>query len=94
MKSLLLLSCMLSLGAAAPIASAAPSTGIPFFHRHKKDAAASATAPKPKTKRSFLHHAESSREEAARSEAAFGMTGPQSVGLWHPQPGPAGVGAK
>jgi len=90
MKSLLLLSCMLSLGAAAPIASA--STEIPFFHHHKKDAAA--TAPKPKTRRSFLHRAEPSREESARAEATYGMTGPRSVGFLHPEPGPAGVGAR
>ena len=91
MKSLLLLSCMLSLGAAAPIASASPE--IPFFHHHKKDAASPA-APKPKTKRNFLHRAEPSREEAARAEATYGMTGPRSVGFRHPEPGPAGVGAK
>ena len=92
MKPLLVLTSMLLLSAAAPIASA--STDIPFFHHHKTDHAQTATAPKAKTKRSFLHRAEPTREEAARSEATFGMTGPQSVGFWHPQPGPAGVGAK
>jgi len=92
MKSLLLLSCVLSVSAAAPMASA--STDIPFFHRHKTDSTKTATAPKPKTKRSFLHRAEPTREEAARSEATYGMTGPRSVGFLHPEPGPAGVGAR
>jgi len=92
MKSVLLIICMLSLGVAGPIARA--ETGIPFFHHHKKEAAKTTTAPKPKTKRGFLHRGgEPTRAEAAQSEAAYGMTGPRSVGFWHKQPGPAGVGA-
>jgi hypothetical protein len=61
-----------------------------------KDASESAAAPKPKAKRTFLHRAKAkpSREQAARSEATYGMTGPKSVGWRHPHPGPAGVGAK
>jgi len=94
MKPVVLLSCMLALGAAAPIAGASPTTEIPFFHRHKKDANAAATAPKPKTKRTLFRHSQPTREESARSEATYGMPGPQSVGFFHPQPGPAGVGAK
>jgi hypothetical protein len=42
----------------------------------------------------LLHRSKPSREQAARAEASFGMTGPKSVGWRHPQPGPAGVGAK
>ena len=93
MKPVVLLSCMLALSAAAPIAGASPTTEIPFFHRHKKDATA-ATAPKPKTKRTLFRHSQPTREESARAEATYGMPGPQSVGFFHPQPGPAGVGAK
>jgi len=92
MKPVLVLTCMLSLGGTGSIASAA--TGIPFFHRHHKADPAMTEAPKTKSKRSFLHRAAPTREEAARSEAAFGMPGPESVGYWHPEPGPAGVGAK
>jgi hypothetical protein len=90
MKPLLVL-CLLSVTAAIPASAA---TDIPLFHRHKTNSATTATTPKPKTKRSFLHRAEPSREEAARSEATFGMTGPRSVGFFHPEPGPAGVGAR
>jgi hypothetical protein len=96
MKPTLLLSCVLALGVAAPIASASPTADIPFFHRHKKDPAATTatTTPKPKSKLNLLHRAHPTRDDAARSEAAYGMPGPQSVGYFHPQPGPAGVGAK
>lgn len=93
MKPLLALSCLLTLCAVGAIP--APSAEIPFFHHHKKDAAAATTeAPKPKTKRSLLHRAQPTREEAAHAEATYGMTGPRSVGRFHPEPGPAGVGAK
>ena len=92
MKPLPLLLCLLALCVVAPVAGAA--TNIPFWHRHKKDHATIATTQKPKTKRSFLHHARPTREEDARAEATYGMSGPRSVGFWHPQPGPAGVGAK
>ena len=88
----LLLSCALFLSAVGPIPSA--SAGIKIWHRHKKDAAKTSAAPKPKTKRSILHRAKPTREQAAREEVAFGMTGPRSVGTRHPQPGPAGVGAR
>jgi hypothetical protein len=93
MKPLLLVSCMLTLGALSALA--APSAEIPFFHRHKKTAAADApTEVKPKAKRSLLHRAQPTREEQAHAEATYGMTGPRSVGRFHPEPGPAGVGAK
>jgi hypothetical protein len=92
MKPIFVLSCMLSLGAAAPIVSASPD--IPFIHRHKTNPATTDPAPKAKTRRNLLHRAAPSREEVARSEATFGMPGPRSVGYFHPQPGPAGVGAK
>jgi len=93
-RRLVLFSCALALTVAAPFASA--SSEIPFFHRHPKKAAQSteAPAPAPKPKRSILHRSKRTREEAARSEAAFGMPGPRSVGWRHPEPGPAGVGAK
>jgi hypothetical protein len=92
MKALLTLSCLLTVGAAGSFAS--PHTTIPFFHHHKKAAVTDTTEAKPKTKRSFLHRAQPTREEEARSEATYGMPGPSSVGHWHPEPGPAGVGAK
>jgi hypothetical protein len=92
MKRLFVLSCFLSLSASASIASATPK--IHFWHRHKKDPAASAPAPKQKAKHNLFHRAQPTREESARSETAYGMTGPRSVGYLHPQPGPAGVGAQ
>ena len=92
MKPVLVLSCMLFLGAVASAANA--TTDIPFWHHHKKDAVTTSTAPKPKAKRNLLHRAAATRQESARSEATYGMTGPRSVGHFHPQPGPAGVGAK
>ena len=96
-RSVLLLACLLGLSTAAPFANAA--TDIRFWHHKHKDsdkntAAADSTEAKPKSKRNVLHRAKPSREKAARSEAAFGMTGPKSVGLRHPEPGPAGFGAK
>jgi len=97
-RSVLVLTCAIFLSAAAPLANAA--TDIRLWHRKHKDSPKNTAAPepieapKPKTKRTFLHRAKPSREQAARSEAAFGMTGPKSVGFRHPQPGPAGVGAK
>jgi hypothetical protein len=91
-RLLLLLSCTLCLSAATPLASA--STDIRFWHRKHKDSSKSTEAAKPKAKRTFLHRAKPSREQAARSEATYGMTGPKSVGWRHPAPGPAGVGAK
>ena len=91
-RLLLVLSWTLCLSAAAPLARA--SADIRFWHRKHKDAPKTAEAPKPKVKKTFLHRAKPSREQAARSEAAYGMTGPKSVGWRHRQPGPAGVGAK
>jgi hypothetical protein len=95
--SVLLLTCAVCLSAAASSANAA--TDVRFWHRKHKDslntaASQPAEAPAPKSKRTFLHRAKPSREQEARSEATFGMTGPKSVGFLHPQPGPAGVGAK
>ena len=91
-RSLLLFSCALAL--TCPAASAAG--GIKIWHRHHKDATAKTadTAPKQKAKKSILHRHKATREEAARSEVSYGMTGPKSVGGRHPQPGPAGYGAK
>jgi hypothetical protein len=91
-RLLLVLSWALCLSAAAPLARA--SADIRFWHRKDKDAPKTAEAAKPEAKKTFLHRAKPSREQAARSEAAYGMTGPHSVGWRHPQPGPAGVGAK
>ena len=92
MKQLLiLLSCAVFLSVAATSASA--STDIRFWHRNHKDAGTISEAREPKAKRTFLYRGKPSREQAARSEATFGMTGPKSVGRRHPQPGPAGFGA-
>ena len=91
-RLVLMLSCALCLSSTAPLASA--STDIRIWHRKHKDSPKSTEAPKPKAKRTFLHRAKPSREQAARSEATYGMTGPKSVGWRHPAPGPAGVGAK
>ena len=96
--SVLLLTCVIGLSAAAPFANAA--TDIRFWHHKHKDSdkntagSDSTEALKPKSKRNFRLHAKPSREQAAHSEAAFGMTGPKSVGRRHPEPGPAGYGAK
>jgi len=87
----LLLSCALFLSAVGPITSA--SAGIRIWHRHHKDAAKTSAAPKPKSHRTIFHRSKT-REQAAREEATFGMPGPKSVGTRHPQPGPAGVGAR
>ena len=91
-KLLLALACALSLSMA--VSSASASTNLRFWHRNHKDASKPTDASQPKPKRSLLRHAKPLREQAARSEATYGMTGPQSVGWRHPQPGPAGVGAK
>jgi len=97
-RSVLLLTCLVGLSSAAPFANAA--TDIRFWHHKHKDSDKSTAAsdstevPKPKSKKNVLHRTKPSREKAARSEAAFGMTGPKSVGLRHPEPGPAGFGAK
>jgi hypothetical protein len=91
-RLLVVLSFALTLSVAAPLASA--SSSIRLWHRKHKDPSATAEAPKPKVKSTFFHRAKPSRQQAARSEATFGMTGPKSVGLRHPQPGPAGYGAK
>jgi hypothetical protein len=90
-RLVLVLSCALCLSATAPLASA--STDIRIWHRKHKDSSKSTEAPKPKAKRTFLHRAKPTPEQAARSEATFGMTGPKSVGWRHRQPGPAGFGA-
>ena len=88
----IVLTFAVSLCLAVPAASA-PSNIRLWPHRHHQDASEATEAPKPKAKRSLLHRAKPSRDEAARSEATYGMTGPKSVGLRHPQPGPAGYGA-
>jgi len=94
MKRLLtLLFCAFFLSIAAPAASAAAEIRL-WPHKHHKDASEATETPKPKTKRSLLHRAKPSREDAARSEATYGMTAPKSVGWRHPTPGPAGYGAK
>ena len=82
----------LFLSVATPTLGAASNIRL-WPHKHHKDASEAAEAPKPKAKRSLLHRAKPSRDDAARSEATYGMTGPKSVGLRHPQPGPAGYGA-
>jgi hypothetical protein len=91
-RPLLLLSCALCLSTAVPLASA--SGNIRLWPRKHKESPKSTEASEPKVKKNLFHHAKPSREQAARSEATFGMTGPKSVGWRHPQPGPAGVGAK
>jgi hypothetical protein len=91
-RLVLVLSCAVCLNVAAPFASA--STDIRFWHHKHKDSPKNTEAPKPKAKRTFLHRAKPSREQAAHSEATFGMTGPKSVGWRHRQPGPAGFGSK
>jgi hypothetical protein len=93
-RLLLMVSCALFLSAFGPISSA--PAGIRFWHRHHKDAAKTSEAPKEKAKHkkiSFHRRGKATREEAARKEATFGMTGPKSQGWLHPHPGPAGVGA-
>jgi len=92
MKLRLLVMCgVLLLGAASPISA---STDTRIWHRHHKDATKTSEAPKQKAKRSIFHRSRPTREQAAKSEAAYGMTGPKSIGGRHPQPGPAGYGAK
>ena len=95
MKRLLAaLSVTLFLSVVAPSSlSAAPDIRL-WPHKHHKDAGETTEPAKQKTKRSLLHRAKPSRTESAQSEATFGMTGPKSVGRWHPEPGPAGFGAK
>jgi hypothetical protein len=90
-RPLVVLSCALCLAAAVP--SARASIDVRFWHRTHKDPSGTTVAPKPKATRTFLRRARPSRQQAARSEATFGMSGPKSVGWRHPQPGPAGVGA-
>ena len=93
-RLLLMVFCALFLSAAGPISSA--SADIRFWHRHHKDAAKTSAAPEAKAKHRKIsfHRGKSTREQAARKEATFGMTGPKSVGWLHPHPGPAGVGAQ
>jgi hypothetical protein len=92
MKPVLMLACLLTVTVASPLARA--EAKIPFFHRHKANATKPEKAEKTKTKRSLFHRGEPTREENARAEAAYGMTGPKTVGFWHKEPGPAGVGAE
>jgi hypothetical protein len=82
------------LSVVAPSSVSAASNIRLWPHKHHKDASETTEPAKPKTKRSLLHRAKPSPEQAAQSEATFGTTGPQSVGWRHPQPGPAGFGAK
>jgi len=91
-RLLLMLSCVFFISAAVPMTSA--SADLHFWRHHHKDQAKTSAAPKPKAKRTFLHRAKPTHGQPAREEAAFGMTGPKSVGWRHPHPGPAGVGAK
>jgi hypothetical protein len=91
-RLLVVLSSAFLLSVAAPSGSA--STNIRLWHRSHKEASETAAAPKPKAKRSLLHRSKASRDQAAHSEATFGMTAPKSVGWRHPEPGPAGFGAK
>jgi hypothetical protein len=84
------LSCALFLSVVTPSARAA--TDIPFWHPHHKNHAETGEAHKPKADRKLFHRSKPSREQAARSEATFGMVGPKSVGWRHPEPGPAGFG--
>jgi hypothetical protein len=90
-RTLVVLGFALCLSAAVPSVSA--STDIRFWHRNHKDPTKTNVPREPKAKRTLLHRAKASREQAAHSEATFGMSGPKSVGWRHPQPGPAGVGA-
>ena len=94
MKELLVVaSCALFLSVAAPSANA--SKDIRLWPHSHKGRSATTEASKPKPKRSLFHHAKPSRDQAAaRSEATYGMTAPKSVGWRHPEPGPAGYGAK
>lgn len=92
MKRLLwIVSCVLFLSVVGPISSA--SADIRFWHRHHKDAAKTSAAPEAKAKKTSRRHSKSKREQAAREEATYGMTGPKSLGWRHPYPGPAGYGA-
>jgi len=90
-KVLALLFCALFLSIAASSANAAG--GIRLWPHHK-DSSKSSEAPKQKPKKSLLHRSKPSRDEVAHSEATNGMVGPKSVGWRHPEPGPAGYGAK
>lgn len=95
-RPLLMLFCAVALSAASPVANA--SADIRIWHRHHKDAAKNVATSQPKAKskakKSIFHRAQPTREQAAKTEIAYGMTGPKSVGGRHPQPGPAGYGAK
>jgi hypothetical protein len=91
-RLLLAACCAVWLSAAASAASA--STDIRLWPHHHKDSNKASVPAKPKEKHGFLHRGKGSREQAARSETSNGMPGPKSVGWRHPQPGPAGVGAK
>ncbi len=95
MKRILLITCCaLTLSTLVPVSA---SAGIRWpLHRHRKDPAA-AKADKPeKGKKSKFHRGKSrdkGREKAAREEAGV-SPGPRSVGWRHPEPGPAGAGAR
>lgn len=92
MKRLLaVLSCAMFLSVAVPSANAAGG-GIRLWPHHKDSSKAAEASKKPK--KNLLHRSKASRDEVARSEATNGMTGPKSVGWRHPEPGPAGYGAK
>jgi len=95
MKRLLAaLSFTLFLSVVAPCSvNAAPSIRL-WPHKHHKDASQPTEATAAKPKRTLLHRGKPARDEAAKSEATYGMTGPKSVGWLHPTPGPAGYGAK
>lgn len=90
-RLLVVLACAFCLSIAAPSANA---SNIRLWPKGHKDPSKTAEAPKPKTKKSIFHRAKSSAGQAGRTEATYGMTGPKSVGWRHPEPGPAGYGAK
>ena len=91
-RLLLVLSCALFFASACP--AAGNSIDVRFWHRNHKDSSKTTDASTPKEKRGLLHRIRPSREQAAHSEATYGMTGPKSIGWRHAEPGPAGYGAR
>jgi hypothetical protein len=97
MKKILLAVCFtFALAALAPV-SVAGDTNWPWRH-HDKNSASAKTAPAEKGKKDWLHREKSrekAREKSAREEIALNVSpGPRSVDRLHPQPGPAGAGAR
>jgi hypothetical protein len=68
---------------------------VPSLHARKQDPQAQGTNANEKHHWYSMHHREKSHKTKAGKDNREPLhTTPNSVGWWHPEPGPAGAGAK